>query len=210
MAVSRSRRRLLGAFAALGIVASVLAPPGSAVAADPAAFVQGFADGVLATLRDGALAPEERVRRVDAQVSQGFALDRIARVALGRYWKAASEGERAEFVALFTRSVLATYSRRFDAYADRRLRVAGAAPSGEQALVESYLEGGSAPVRLDWRLVETEAGWRVLDVVVEGVSLVVTYRNEFAAVIEQRGGRVSALIEELRQRARAEPATAAG
>jgi phospholipid transport system substrate-binding protein len=66
--------------------------------------------------------------------------------------------------------------------------------------VESYLEGGASPVRLDWRLARSGDGWRVLDVMVEGVSLLLTYRNEFAAVIEKGGGHVSALLGELRTR----------
>jgi phospholipid transport system substrate-binding protein len=127
-------------------------------------------------------------------------LDRIARLTLGRYWKSAAEPERREFAMLFKASVLASYSRRFDAYADRRLRVAGATPaSGGDIMVESWLEGGASPVRLDWRLEPAGQGWRVLDIVVEGVSLLLTYRNEFAAVIE-KGGSVAALLDELRAR----------
>jgi phospholipid transport system substrate-binding protein len=111
---------------------------------------------------------------------------------------------------LFKAYVLASYARRFDGYADRKLRVVGAAPAGEGTLVESYLEGGAAPVRLDWRVAPAGDGWRVLDVVAEGVSLLVTYRGEFAAVIERSGGRLSGLIGELRARVAAERAPIAG
>jgi phospholipid transport system substrate-binding protein len=163
-------------------------------------FVGRFADKVLTALRDRSLTQEQRLRTVDALVTENLDLDRIARIALGRYWRAAAEAERQEFAALFKASVLASYSRRFEEYADRRLRVAGASPAGEDVMVESYLEGAATPIRLDWRLEHGDQGWQVLDVMVEGVSLLITYRNEFAAVIE-RGGGMAALLGELRRRA---------
>ena len=74
----------------------------------------------------------------------------------------------------------------------------------------ALVEGGATPIRLDWRLTATESGWRVLDIVVEGVSLLVTFRNEFAAVIERSGGRLAGLLDELRHRVAAERAQLAG
>ena len=77
-------------------------------------------------------------------------------------------------------------------------------------MVGTLVEGGATPIRLDWRLTATESGWRVLDIVVEGVSLLVTFRNEFAAVIERHGGQVEGLLMELRQRVAAERALLTG
>lgn len=189
-------RLALGAVLAVGLAHG---PAGAAT--PPEAFVEAFAARVLATLRDGSLAPAQRIAAVDELVTRSFALDRVARIALGRYWRVATPAEQREFSQLFKASVLASYGKRFDAYADRRLRVAGAQPAGEHVSVESYVEGGATPIRLDWRLAEIDGDWRILDVSVEGVSLLVTYRNEFAAVIERGGGQVSALLAELRQRA---------
>lgn len=208
----KTRRRALGGLflgAATLIAASAAPLPARAGAASPAAFVQSFADAVAAALGERDRPSGQRLRAVDALVDHGFALDRIARVALGRYWRGASAAERREFSGLFKAAVLASYSRRFDEYADRRVRVLAAAPAGEQVMVESRVEGGSAPVRLDWRVAEVDGRWQVLDVMVEGVSLTITYRNEFAAVIEQGGG-VAALIAELRSRAGANAARATG
>jgi phospholipid transport system substrate-binding protein len=203
MLEARTRRGALLGLAMIA-VAGLGWRPGTAEAATggarPEAFVSDFAGSVLAALRDPSLAPAQRLRAVDAVVIRGLDLDRIARIALGRHWKLAAEAERQEFAALFKAYVLTSYGRRFEAYADRRLRVATAAPAGEDVTVESYLEGGASPVRLDWRLARSGDGWRVLDVMVEGVSLLLTYRNEFAAVIEKGGGHVSALLGELRTR----------
>lgn len=207
--VTRTRRTVLtwigtglGA-AALISTASTFAHAGAALG-EAAEFIHRFADTALATMRDRSRGREQQVRKLSVQMSSGFDLDRIAKLSLGRYWKAATPAEREQFVELFKLYILASYTKRFDEYASRELRVAGAAPAGEDAMVESYLLGGPAPVRLDWRLSPEGGSWRILDVMVEGVSLLLTYRNEFASVIEKGGGRVSALIAELRSRLAAE------
>lgn len=210
MVVGSGRRAVLTGAGALAIGLSILRVGGSARAdvmrASPDRFVAGLADQVMAALADRSASPEQRLRRVDALVIEGFDLDRIARIALGRYWKTATDAERAEFATLFKAYVLNGYGRRFNEYADRQLRVVAAKPAGEDMTVESYVEGGATPIRLDWRLAAADGGWRVLDIQVEGVSLLITYRNEFATVIERSGGRLMGLIDELRGRVAAERA----
>ena len=165
---------------------------------------------VVAALRDRSVDEARRLARVDRLTAGAFELDRAARIALGRHWKAAPDAERREFAALFKDYVLTSYGRRFHQFADRTFRVAGVAPAGDDVVVGSLIEGGATPIRLDWRLTATELGWRVLDIVVEGVSLLVTFRNEFAAVIERSGGRLAGLLDELRHRVAAERAQLAG
>ena len=176
----------------------------------PEQFVAELASQVVAALRDRSVDEAQRLGRVDRLTAGAFDLDRTARIALGRYWKTAPEAERQEFAALFKDYVLTSYGRRFRQFADRTFRVAGVAPAGEDVVVGSLVEGGATPIRLDWRLTATESGWRVLDIVVEGVSLLVTFRNEFAAVIERSGGRLAGLLDELRHRVAAERAQLAG
>lgn len=169
-----------------------------AISADQ--FVQVFAAQILEVIGDRSQPQAERMRRVEVVAADRFDLDRIARIALGRYWKTAPDGERQEFSALFKAYVLTSYGRRFDEFAQRRLRVVASTPAGDDTMVESYVEGGSTPIRLDWRLTPSADGWRILDLMVEGVSLVLTYRNEFAALIERGGGQLQELIAELRGR----------
>jgi phospholipid transport system substrate-binding protein len=208
MMITVSTRRSVLAMLALSALAPTVARA-DVVRGSPDRFVAGLADRVMAALADRSASTADRLHRVDALVADGFDLDRIARIALGRFWKTASEAERQEFATLFKAYVLTGYSRRFNDYAQRRLRVVAAKPAGEDMTVESYVEGGPTPIRLDWRLAATDQGWRVLDVMVEGVSLLLTYRNEFATVIEQSGGHLAGLIDELRSRVAVERAQAA-
>jgi phospholipid transport system substrate-binding protein len=208
MVAGSRRRAVLVGWGATVVVATIGRPAAPAwaevVDGAPDRFVEALADRVLTALADPAEPATQRLRRVDTLVAGSFDLDRIARIALGRYWRTAPEDQRREFVSLFKAYVLNSYGRRFNDYAQRRLRVAAAKPAGEDVKVESYVEGGGTPIRLDWRLAWTDQGWRVLDVMVEGVSLLLTYRNEFATIIERNDGQVAGLIEELRGRVAAE------
>jgi phospholipid transport system substrate-binding protein len=176
----------------------------------PELFVAELAGRVMAALRDPSLDDRQRLVRVDALTAGSFDLDRTARIALGRYWRTAPEAQRDEFAALFKEYVLTSYGRRFHQFADRTFKVTGSALAGDDTVVASLVEGGSTPIRLDWRLATTSGGWRVLDLMVEGVSLLVTFRNEFAAVIERHGGQLGGLLAELRLRVAAERAQLAG
>lgn len=195
----------LGAWLGAAQVAHAGAP-----SASPEQFVSELASEVVAVLRDRSVDEAQRLGRVDQLTAAAFDLDRTARIALGRFWKTAPAAERSEFAALFKDYVLTSYGRRFHQFADRTFRVVGVAPIGEDVVVGSMVEGGSTPIRLDWRLTVTASGWRVLDIVVEGVSLLVSYRNEFAAVIERNGGRLAGLLDELRNRVAAERAQLSG
>lgn len=201
-AIHRRRGALwrLAAILSAPLAVSVVRAPMAGAASPPEQFVQRFAALILDVISDRSQPSAERMHQVEVMASDRFDLDRIARIALGRYWKSAPDAERQEFSALFKAYVLTSYGRRFDEFADRRLRVVGSTPAGDDTMVESYVEGGSTPVRLDWRLTPSADGWRILDLMVEGVSLVLTYRNEFAALIERSGGQLQGLIAELRSR----------
>jgi phospholipid transport system substrate-binding protein len=212
MGIGQSRRATLSALTIT--LAAWLSRAGAASAGTPEEaperFVEVLVARVVAALRDQSVGEAQRLDRVDALTAGAFDLARTARIALGRHWKTAPEPERREFAALFRAYVLTSYGRRFRQYADRTFRVTGVEPTGEDVVVASLVEGGTTPIRLHWRLARNGEGWRVLDVLVEGVSLLVTFRNEFAAVIERHGGRVAGLLDELRQRVAAERAQLAG
>jgi phospholipid transport system substrate-binding protein len=184
---------------ALLIAALMLLATPARGADEPVTFVRQFGDEAIAMLRDRDAAEAERRARFEGLMRGGFDLPLVAQLALGRHWRSATAEERAAYVDLFCRLVLETYARRLNEYGDQRLRVVGAVAAGQDSMVESWVEGSGEPVRVDWRVRQTPAGARIVDVVIAGVSMLVTQRSEFAAVIERSGG-VAGLIENLRQR----------
>jgi len=187
---------------ALGLMLVLIAAAqaGDKSRADPDEFLQGFGDQAIAVLADSAASDTERRQKLEVLLRDGFSIDRISKLALGRHWRSATDEERRAFSALFEDYIIETYDRRLSAYSGQQIVVTGWEPAGrDAALVSSRIEGGSGPtVEVGWRVEPFDDGWRIVDVVVEGVSMLITQRNEFAAIIERNGGQVAALIDHLR------------
>ncbi len=140
-------------------------------------------------------------------LDEGTDLTLLGRLVLGRYWRDASPGQRAEYLQLFRRYMLQTFIQRLRQYAGtdkshpgERFQIIASRPVGERdILVQSRVAPPtSQPLRVDWRLRERPGEPVIIDLIVEGISLLVTQRSEFAAVLE-RGG-VEGLLAELRAR----------
>ena len=203
MAGIQRTRRMIYVMAAFGLVLLATTGPARAAGGDglreALAAVDGLGNEAVAILRDAGLEPTARQAALAELVHRRFALQRIGRLALGRHWKGADPADQAAYAALFERYVLATYARLVDFYTDQHLEVADATPVKGGVMVSSQLVG-TRTAAIDWRLVEDGQDWVVVDVVVEGVSMLLTQRTEFASIIERNGGSIRPLLAHLEQR----------
>jgi len=188
-------------FAFLLALAVVAAP--SHAADDAAGFITDLGQRTVQIL--AAKIPEsERETRFRAIFEEGFDdVPAISRFVLGNYWRTASEEQRRTFAALFETYVVHAYTVRFNEYGGQQLKVTAARAEGDDsALVQSIIAqpSGAPPLRIDWRVGKTEKGFKINDVVVEGVSMAVTQRQEFSAVIQRNGGEIDALLKLLREK----------
>jgi len=195
-----ARRALLtgsGAFAlACALPAAARAETDAAGAQQ---HIQALAEQAIATLQRGDLTLEQREQTFRALLREGFDLDFIGRFVLGQYWKQSSPGEQAEYLALFGEYVLRSYSSRLGGYAGEQFVVRGARPSGKDAIVSSTIQrSGGSPIAADWRVRFIDGRYRIIDVAVEGISMAITQRDEFASVVGTHG--MAGLLEMLRAR----------
>lgn len=170
---------------------------------DPGSFVTSLAQDAIDQLAAPGISESERDARFRKLFSDGFDVPLIARFVLGRYWRQATEPERAEYLRLFDELVVQTYARRFNEFNTARLRVLTVSRPNEDNDVIVAVEGtmsGKAPVRLDVRVRQAPSRLRVIDVSIEGVSMAVTQRDEFSSVIQRGGGRIEALLASLREK----------
>jgi phospholipid transport system substrate-binding protein len=181
-----------------------IAAAGAATAHDAAALVDTLVREGLQTLNDTQLTPRARQERFATILENDFDVPRIARFSAGRYWNAATETDREQFVKVFERWVIISYSQRFSGYSGEGVKVTGSRPENETTItVSSQLmrSSGGAPVKVDWRVRRDGADdYRVVDVAVEGVSMLVAQREEFASVIQNNGGTVAGLTRALEQK----------
>jgi phospholipid transport system substrate-binding protein len=187
--------------AALGLVA-VLA--GARAAADPAGFVNDLGKRAVDVLTSTG-SPSDREAQFSKLFDEGFDVPGISRFVLGPYWRTATPQQQQEFEKLFEAYEVHSYTVRFNEYSGQQLKVLGSRAEGaDAALVQSEIAkpgGGQAPVKVEWRVLKIGDGAKVEDVTIEGVSMAVTERQQFASVIQRNGGQLEALLKVLRERA---------
>jgi phospholipid transport system substrate-binding protein len=188
--------------AAFVVLGGALAPaiPASA-AADPAALISNLGKRALEVLGKNTT-PAQRVARFRELLREDFDVPGISRFVLGRYWKVATEEQQAEFVKLFEDYIALAYSTRLAEYTGENFKVVGSRPNADGAVVTSEIlrQAGAPPVKVDWRLTGHNGVYKISDVSVDGISMAVTQRSEFASVIQHNGGQVQGLITMLREK----------
>lgn len=170
-------------------------------AADPAGFISNLASKAIPVLTDSSIPQTQREANFRSLMKEGFDIQQIAQLVLGRYWRQASADEKQEFTRLLEDYLVRIYADRFTQYANVSLDVGGVRDEPDGAIVHSTLVRPSGPpVNLDWRVEQDNGRYSITDLVVEGVSMVITQRSEFASVIRQGGGQIQALIDVLRRK----------
>jgi phospholipid transport system substrate-binding protein len=189
--------------AAIGVlVLTVLfcAAPRQANAQDARGFIAKLGEAAIQVLGPSA-SPEQRLARFRELFHDDFDIPGIGQFVLGRYWRTATPQEQQDFLGLFQEYLVRAYSARLSEYAGEPFRVTGSRPNGEESVIASeILRPNGSRLAVDWYVVERGASHKITDVHVGGISMKVTQRDEFASVIQRNGGRVEALITQLRQK----------
>ncbi len=194
-----ARRRLLQMMALLPLAAVIR--PALANAADAQAFIAGLGDEVVAILTNSALSNQEKLVDLKTLLDDNTDLDLVARLVLGRHWRTASEADRQEYVALFRQILTNTLAARLGDYEGQTFEIVGNNELSERdTAVQTRINrlNGAPPLSVDWRVRESDGGYAIIDVVAEGVSLVVSQRNEVSSIVERDG--MPGLIEAMRKR----------
>ena len=193
-----TRRTAAIAVLFLGLLA--LAAPREAAAQDARAFINTLGSQAIQVL--GPKVPAaQRVARFRELFNQDFDVPGIGRFVLGRYWRTATPEEQQEFLRLFQEYIVRAYSQRLGEYGGEPFRVTNSRPNGEETVVTSEVQRASgARIEIDWYVVSQGGKFKITDVYVGGISMKVTQRDEFAAVIQRNGGQVAALLAQLRQK----------
>ncbi|ODT99021.1 MAG: hypothetical protein ABS83_03175 [Rhodospirillales bacterium SCN 65-16] len=187
-------RRDVLRLAAAAVVAGVAWP---ALAADPVQLVQGTAQQVIDIVK--AKTGADRQAAILQVLQTKFDLPAMGRFALGTHWNQATEDQRARFLKAVATAEARAYSERFGQYGGQTLTIGKVTPRANGvSIVDSRLSQTSGqPIKLEWEVRND----RITDVKVEGVSMVMTRRSDFNSYIQNHGGKVDALVQELEARA---------
>jgi phospholipid transport system substrate-binding protein len=172
----------------------------------PEQLVQKITSEVLAAVKsDKELAAGDRqkaLKLAEEKVLPYVDFEYATRLAVGRAWRQATPEQRKQLVTEFRNMLVRTYSNSISAYEGQTLKVLpsrGKESSDDEATVRTqFVRAGGQPLGIDFAMHKAGGGWKVYDITVEGVSLVLTYRSEFDAVVKQEG--IDGLIKRLVQK----------
>jgi len=183
-------------------LALLLIAPQQIYAADKAdEFIRDVGQRAIASLQEAGLSSAEREAQFRKIFNESFDVKLLARFSLGVYWRRSTKSQQQEYVRLFENFVVKAYATRFSGYSGEKFKVGTIRQlKGGDKLVASEIilrDGRTVPVH--WR-VRDRKGHLIVDVLVEGISMAITQRDEFSSIISQNGGRVDGLLIALRNR----------
>lgn len=168
-------------------------------------FVKATAEKGLTFLSKPNSTESEKRAEFKALLNNSFDMDSIAKFSLGRYWNTAKPDQQREYVTLFKNMIINVYTQRFGDYKGQKFEVKSARPVGNgDVLVMSEIipTDGSDSIQVDWRVRNKAGTFKIVDVLVAGVSMSVTQRSDFSSVIQRGGGTIDVLINHLKQKNR--------
>jgi phospholipid transport system substrate-binding protein len=151
--------------------------------------------------RDGGPAIDVETRRsaIRSAAEAGFDWREMASRSLARHWQPRSEAERAEFVQLFGDLIRSSYIIQLEHYSGELIRFVGERVEGDLGVVSTrFVTKQNQEIPMDYHLLSRDGRWRVYDVILEGVSLVGSYRSQFDKVI--RTSSYPALVKRLKDK----------
>ena len=157
---------------------------------DSQRFIQSLATKALATLSDKTGTIASRERKLRAILQKEFAMKKIARFVIGIHWRQMNRFQRRKYEHLFSEWVLKTYAARLGGYSGETFQVTRASDAGKgDIIVHSRIlqTNGSPSIKCNWRVRNFKGQLKIIDVYVEGISMAVTQRSEFAAIIKKNG-----------------------
>ena len=165
--------------------------PCAALAEGPMEQVRETTDKIRAILTDPDLKDEagaqERKTLIRKAVDERFDWEELSRRALARHWARRTEEERKEFVVLFGQLLERTYLDRVEEYSGEEILYVSETVDGEFATVEAkFRTAQKQEIPIFYRMRQKEDEWMVYDVVIEGVSLVGNYRNQFQSILVKK------------------------
>jgi phospholipid transport system substrate-binding protein len=176
-------------------------------AQDPAQLGQSVAQTLLKDLEANRETyrknPQALREAVDRDVLRFFDIEYAARLVLGRHWRDATPEQRKRFVDAFENSMLNNYGNALVEFKGDRLKVlpSRGEPDSKFAEVRTTIrrdDGSDVPV--NYVLHQTPDGWKAWDVVIQGISYVKSFRDDFGAQIDQQG--IDAVIDRLQKGAK--------
>ena len=177
----------------------------AADAAKAEAFVKQVTENGVEDIINANISQAEKDARFEKLFNNALDLNFIGQFVLGRYWKTATPQQRQDFIQAYRDLNIKTWSKRFDEFKGKRFIFKGTSTStsANQVFVNTDVPMDQGePAKVVWRVKQNGDKFKIVDIIIENVSLAITARNEYTAYIKNNPGGVNALIKDLQQKSK--------
>lgn len=158
------------------------------------AFIEDLGRRAIESLTRPGVSKSELESSFRSLLEEGFDVNAIAHFVMGRYWKAMSPEQQSRFIPLFENRLVKSYANRFQEYKGVNFVVRDTRSDGRYVIVSTTIQKpGGPPTPVDWRV----RGRKIHDVKVEGVSMSITIRDEYNALVQRNNGNIETFLSQL-------------
>ena len=197
------KKYLIAAVLALGFLINAFSAKADVNANGAEQFVKNVTKDGIENIINANIPQKEKDARFEKLFNNALDLKFIGQFVLGRYWRTATPAQREAFIDAYRELNIQTWSKRFDEFKGRKFIFQGTTPSNSANQVfvntEVPMDQG-APAKVVWRVKQTGDSYKIVDIIIENVSLAITARNEYSAYIKKAPNGVDDLIKDLQKK----------
>ena len=163
-------------------------------------FVSNFADSAINILSDNEILEGEKNSKFTDLVMSAIDLNLISKFVLSKTWKNATDDQKERYIQAFKNYFINSYANKLDQYSGEQVEVVDAEEAGKYVIVNSFIyrEGtDTLKINLKWRLLNRDGEIKIIDLNIEGISLIIAQREEFQSFLANNEGDLEKLIEKI-------------
>ena len=163
-------------------------------------FVSNFADSAINILSDNEILEGEKNSKFTDLVMSAIDLNLISKFVLSKTWKDATDDQKERYIQAFKDYFINSYANKLDQYSGEQVEVVDAEEAGKYVIVNSFIyrEGtDTLKINLKWRLLNKNSEIKIIDLNIEGISLIIAQREEFQSFLANNEGDLEKLIEKI-------------
>ena len=163
-------------------------------------FVSNFADNAISILSNESLTASQKNIQFTELVMSSIDMNLISKFVLSKYWKIATDDQKKAYLSAFKQYFISSYANKLDQYSGEKVIIVSSNAAKKFVIVRSNIvrDGtDTLKIELDWRLLSRDGQTKIIDLSIEGISLIIAQREEFQSFLSNNEGNVDALIEKL-------------
>ena len=163
-------------------------------------FVSNFADNAISILSNDSLDASQKNIQFTELVMSSIDMNLISKFVLSKYWKLATDDHKKEYLAAFKQYFISSYANKLDQYSGEKVIIVSSNAAKKFVIVKSNIvrDGtDTLKIELDWRLLTRDSQTKIIDLSIEGISLIIAQREEFQSFLANNDNSLDALINKL-------------